>query len=70
MSNLNSLYLQPSQQPRRSNRERRPPARFQSGNFSMLPRASPMESMWKEKAMFLQTLTEGGFFLKASKEVC
>ena len=59
-----------SQQPRRYNRERHPPARFQSGNFSMLQRASCMESTWKEKAMFLQTLTEGGFFLKASKEVC
>ena len=54
-----------SQQPRRSNRER-----FQSGNLSMLQRASSMESTWKEKAMFLQTLTEGGFFWKASKEVC
>ena len=29
-----------------------------------------MESTWKEKAMFLQTLTEGAFFLKESKEVC
>ena len=57
-----------SQQPRRSNRERHPPASFQSGNVSMLQRASSMESTWKEKAMFLQTLTEGGFFLKASKE--
>ena len=29
-----------------------------------------MELTWKEKAMFLQTLTEGGLFFKASKEVC
>ena len=29
-----------------------------------------MESTWKEKAMFLQTLTEGDVFLKASTEVC
>ena len=59
-----------SQQPRRSNRESHPPARFQSENVSMLQRASSMELTGKEKAMFLQTLTEGGFFLTASKEVC
>ena len=58
-----------SQQPRRSNRERHPPARFQSENVSMLQRASSMELTGKEKAMFLQTLTEGGFFLTASKDV-
>ncbi|XP_041366924.1 uncharacterized protein LOC121381651 [Gigantopelta aegis] len=52
--------------PRRANRDRRPPARFRSGEFSMLQTACTPESTWREKATFLQALAESDFFLKSS----
>jgi hypothetical protein len=64
----NVIHDRPIPLPRRSHRERRPPARFRSGEFSMFQTTNTHGSGWREKVVFLRSLVESCFFFNLSLE--